>query len=102
MANSPRKTPRTTQEFLDYRLSQTDESIANLSKDIKEVNDKLDGQNNATKPELEALKSWIIVNFVSKEQVKPYKWVVTAVGGSFLAAIGAGIAGFIISRISNG
>lgn len=90
------KTPRNTQEFVDYRLNQTDKKIDNLTADIKEVNDKLDNQNNVSAAEFTAYKAEVKQEHATKDEVEAQKkridniikWVSIAASAIIVSVIG--------------
>lgn len=84
--------PRTTSTRLDlieYKLGELQEST-------KEVNSKLDGLKFASQADFDALKAEVKSTYVTIETFKPYKWVITTIGGAFLGAFATAAAYFII------
>lgn len=89
------KTTATRLDLIEYQLGE-------VKGDTREIKDKLDNFTYVSQTDFDEFRKEVKETYQTKEELKPFKWVVTALGGAFLGALGAGLAAVIISRISNG
>lgn len=71
--------------------------MAGVMEQNERIEKKIDQQNNVSNPVFEKYKEEVKNTYMTKEEFKPFKWVIMSLGGAMLTALGAAIARFVLN-----